>query len=124
MKSRLKELLQIVTNGTLLARTVLLALIYGGLFAVSLWVAYWLRFDFAVMPTYQNQFLVSLPYIAGIKLILLFVFGQFGSLLSYFRLPDLYRITGALSFSSLILCLCVFYSCLALTPSHSCLLLS
>jgi len=103
MKFRVLQLLKSYTYQLLLGRTVLLCLIYGGLFSSSLWVGYWLRFDFIVPSEYQAEYLRALPLVIGIKLLLLFLFGQFGVLLSYFRLPDLYRITGALSGASGIL---------------------
>lgn len=102
MKSRLREFLQMIRNRALLVRALVLAVLYGFLFALGLWAAYWLRFDFAVMPVYQDQYLEALPWVVLIKLLFLYAFGQFGSLLSHFRLPDLYRITGALSFSSVL----------------------
>lgn len=102
MKSRLREFVQMIRNRALLGRALVLAVLYGFLFALGLWAAYWLRFDFAVMPTYQDQYLQALPWMVLVKLLFLYVFGQFGSLLSHFRLPDLYRITGALSFSSVL----------------------
>lgn len=102
MKSRLREFVQMIRNRALLGRALVLAVLYGFLFALGLWAAYWLRFDFAVMPTYQDQYLDALPWVVLIKLLFLYAFGQFGSLLSHFRLPDLYRITGALSFSSVL----------------------
>jgi FlaA1/EpsC-like NDP-sugar epimerase len=103
MKSRLREFVQMIRNRALLGRALVLAVLYSFLFALALWVAYWLRFDFAVMPVYQEQYLAALPWVLVTKLSFLYVFGQFGSLLSHFRLPDLYRITGALSFSSILL---------------------
>lgn len=106
MKSRFQELIETLRNRTLLIRALVLGTIYSVLFAVGLWVAYWLRFDFAVLPTYQDQYLLVLPFVVLIKLVFLFIMGQFGSLLSYFRLPDLYRITAALSFSSVLMVLC------------------
>ena len=103
MKFRLIQILKSYTYQLLLGRTLLLCLIYGGIFSASLWVGYLLRFDFVIPVEYQREYIVALPFIIALKLVLLFVFGQFGVLLSYFRLPDLYRITGALSLVSLIL---------------------
>jgi len=103
MKLRLLNLLGNLTNQLLLGRTLLLCLIYSGIFAVSLWGGFLLRFDFVIPTTYQAQYLSGLPGVILVKLLMLFLFGQFGVLLSYFRLPDLYRITGALTIASILL---------------------
>lgn len=97
MKFRLKQFLRMLTSQLLLGRTVVLGVVYSGLFAVSLWMGYLLRFDFVVPATYQAEYLGILPILILMKLLMLFLFGQFGILLSYFRLPDLYRITAALT---------------------------
>ncbi len=86
----------------LLGRTLLLGLIYGGLLAISLWIGFLIRFDFVVPDNFQRDCLSFLPYGVGIKLVLLLLFGQFGVLLSYFRLPDLYRITAAMTVASIL----------------------
>jgi FlaA1/EpsC-like NDP-sugar epimerase len=103
MKFRILHFLGTLTSQLLLGRTVVLCLIYSAVFAVSLWTGYLLRFDFVIPATYQTQFFSSLPTIALLKLLMLFAFGQFGVLLSYFRLPDLYRIATALTIASLLL---------------------
>lgn len=84
-------------------RGLILLLIYSGTLTVSLWIAYQLRFDFVPETQYQLLFWDNLFWIIPLKLILLFAFGQFGGLLSYFRLPDLYRIFGAMVTASLFL---------------------
>jgi FlaA1/EpsC-like NDP-sugar epimerase len=87
----------------LMGRTLLLAAVYSGLFAISLWCGYLLRFDFVIPLAYQTEYLSALPVIILIKLLFLFLFGQFGVLLSYFRLPDLHRIGGSLLLASILL---------------------
>lgn len=103
MKFRIFHFLQTLTSQLLLGRTLVLCMIYSGVFAVSLWTGYLLRFDFVIPEGYQAEFINALPAIALVKLLMLFIFGQFGVLLSYFRLPDLYRIAAALTLSSLLL---------------------
>jgi FlaA1/EpsC-like NDP-sugar epimerase len=103
MKFRLLHFLGTLTNQLLLGRTLFLCLAYSAIFAVSLWVGFLLRFDFVIPAAYQAQYLSGLPTVILVKLVMLFVFGQFGVLLSYFRLPDLYRITGALTLASIFL---------------------
>lgn len=77
-------------------RSVLLFFVYGAIFVWSLWLGFQMRFDFAVPETYRQLFFDTWWWIVVLKLTLLFGFGQFGGLLSYFRLPDLYRIFTAL----------------------------
>lgn len=103
MKLRLLNFLGTLTNQLLLGRTLFLCLTYSALFAVSLWIGFLLRFDFVIPAAYQTQYLSGLPTVILVKLVMLFIFGQFGVLLSYFRLPDLYRIAGALTLASVLL---------------------
>lgn len=81
-------------------RPLILLVIYSGLLALSLKVAYELRFDFNVPAEHNRRFLENLGWVLPFKLALLLVFGQFGGLLSYFRFPDLYRIFFALATAS------------------------
>jgi FlaA1/EpsC-like NDP-sugar epimerase len=60
--------------------------------SASLWLAFQLRFDFAVGPEYLVHFDWMLVSLVALKLFLLLVFGQFGSLLSYFGFHDLGKI--------------------------------
>ena len=103
MKFRLLHFLGTLRNHLLWGRTLLLCFIYGALFAASLWVGYLLRFDFVIPAAYQLEYMAAFPTIALLKLLVLLFFGQFGILLSYFRLPDLYRITTALTLVSAVL---------------------
>lgn len=74
---------------------------YGLLFVVSLVAAYQVRFDFVMPSIYRGLLLENLTWMVPLKLVLLLAFGQFGGLLSYFRLPDLYRVVGALGTAAL-----------------------
>ncbi len=73
------------------------------IFVGSLFLAYLLRFDFSIPEEYVVLFLQNLLMILPLKMALMFAFGQFGGLLSYFRLPDVSRIFAALSLNALIL---------------------
>ena len=96
----MKQYLQSLFNQLFLGRTLVLGIIYSILFVISLWLGYLLRFDFVIPVNFQAQLILCLPVFVFLKLLMLFVFGQFGVLLSYFRLPDLYRITLAMTLSS------------------------
>ncbi len=85
------------------SRTPLLFLSYSVALAVSLLLAYELRFDFVVSGEWKALRFENILWIVPLKLFLLLVFGQFGGLLSYFRLPDFYRVFFALFIASLTL---------------------
>jgi FlaA1/EpsC-like NDP-sugar epimerase len=74
---------------SLLLRQCYLVVAYAAGLCASLWLAFQLRFDFDVGSEYLTHFDWILCGVVGIKLILLFTFGQFGSLLSYFGFHDL-----------------------------------
>ena len=103
MLSRVNSLIKSVAGQFLLGRTVALILIYSAIFAVSLWMGYLLRFDFVIPESYQREYVVALPYVVIVKLFFLMLLGQFGILLSYFRLPDMNRIGIALTLSSVLM---------------------
>ena len=80
-------------------RILLLQLLYASVLAVSLYVAFLLRFDFypaAYMDRYKLGLVISLAF----TLPLLWLFGQFRSLLSYFGLPDAQKIVMATAFGT------------------------
>jgi FlaA1/EpsC-like NDP-sugar epimerase len=94
-------------------RTTLLLLSYVGVFLISHWLSFQLRFDFDVppgsRPSLANGWLQSLPF----KLLGLALFRQFSGLIGYFALPDLWRVVCATGSSSVVL---VVGSQLALWP--------
>ena len=69
--------------------------VYTGALVLSLWLSYQLRFDFNPAPEYLDRFELILFGLVGMKLILLFAFGQFGSLLTYFGVHDVQKIFAA-----------------------------
>ncbi len=58
-------------------------------------MAYALRFDFHPEPAVVAQMWKLLWVVVVLKLLLLLLFGQFGTLLSYFSLPDAQKVAGA-----------------------------
>ena len=80
-------------------RVFLLCLLYGAALAVSLYVAFQLRFDFYPAP-YMDRYKLGLGISLGLTLPLLWMFGQFRSLLSYFGLPDAQKIVFATSLAN------------------------
>jgi len=81
-------------------RVFLLCLLYGAVLAGSLYVAFQLRFDFYPAP-YMDRYKLGLGISLGLTLPLLWLFGQFRSLLSYFGLPDAQKILAATSLANL-----------------------
>lgn len=79
-----------------LMRNFVLLVCYAFLLMASLYLAYELRFDFQVEKSFQAERFHALLWVVPLEIILLYVFGQFRGFLSYFRIPDLFRIFGAL----------------------------
>src|SRR5688500_3334841 len=77
-------------------RISLLLVLYSLVLSGSYWLAYQIRFDFdidAFDPSYWDRLKLNIYWVVVLKLALLFAFGQFSGLLSYFSLPDLRRLT-------------------------------
>lgn len=66
----------------------------------SLWLAFQLRFDFNIPPEHSIHLGWVIGGIVVIKLILLLLWGQFGSLLSYFGFHDLGKLLAACAISA------------------------
>ena len=86
-----------------LSRFLCLLLAYSVILYASLFLALFVRFEFLVPEPFQRIFLLNSWWIVALNLFWLFMFGQFKAMLSYFRLPDLYRIFLALATSNAIL---------------------
>ncbi|MDP2138587.1 MAG: polysaccharide biosynthesis protein, partial [Candidatus Didemnitutus sp.] len=78
-------------------RMAALVLLYCALLAGCRYFAYELRFDFLVPAQFQEERLMSIAVNLPIKLLCLLLFRQFGSLLTYFSVPDLLRIAAAMA---------------------------
>lgn len=77
-----------------------LLLVYVLDLTAAFWLAYELRWDFAVPPEYLAQRLQLLAAVVLCKVILLHSFGQFRSMLSYFGLADFSGVVLAMSATS------------------------
>src|SRR5665213_3364809 len=86
-------------------RALILAVVYGCVISISFYLAYEVRFDFLVPPKYQAERLNCLWMVVVLKLVALFFAQQFGSMLTYFSIRDLFRLIWAMSISSVILLL-------------------
>jgi FlaA1/EpsC-like NDP-sugar epimerase len=86
-------------------RTTLLVLIYAGIIAASFYLAYEIRFDFQVADELERERLRLIGMILLVKLFALYLARQFGTLMTYFSLPDLFRLAWAMGGASLVLLL-------------------
>lgn len=84
-------------------RALILTGIYAAIMAASFYLSYEVRFDFIVPPQYQAERLHVLAIAVGIKLVALIAVGQLGSMLTYFSVPDLLKVTWAMTGSSALL---------------------
>ncbi len=84
-------------------RSVLLLLAYGLVFLVSHFLAFGLRFDFAVPDTMSEALWLGWLVAVPVKLLCMRLFRQDRVLLGYFSLPDLWRVVGAMSMASFVL---------------------
>lgn len=78
-----------------LERQLLLLFVYTAVLSLSFLLAYQIRFEFAVPSEYQRQYVRIWPVVVVVKLLCLWMCGQFASLLTYFSLPDLRRVALA-----------------------------
>ena len=83
------------------SRALALIVLYSMVLAACRYFAYEIRFDFLVPPEFQQERLFSLAVNLPIKLGFLLLFRQFGSLLTYFSVPDLLRIAVAMAAANL-----------------------
>jgi FlaA1/EpsC-like NDP-sugar epimerase len=79
-----------------------LVLAYSAVITASLWLALEFRFDFEVEQRFVDRFVVSLPWMLGLKLLLLAAFGQFRSLLTYFGPADAIKLAWAMGLSAVV----------------------
>jgi FlaA1/EpsC-like NDP-sugar epimerase len=70
--------------------------IYSVVAAASLYVAYEIRFDFAVPPKHQQERIEVVWLVIGVKLVALFLARQMGSMVTFFGLADFFRLSAAL----------------------------
>lgn len=91
-----------VVQGTnRIGRALALMALYIAVLGACRYAAYEIRFDFIVPHDFQQERLLSLAISIPIKLAFLLLFRQFGSLLTYFSVPDLMRIAAAMACANL-----------------------
>lgn len=77
--------------------------IYVFIVGMSFYLSYEVRFDFTVPIEFQQQRLLLLLPVIAIKILALALAGQFGSIVTFFSLPDLFRLSWAMFGSSVLL---------------------
>ena len=105
------------------SRVIVLQLLYSAVLALSLYAAFQLRFDFYPAP-YMDRFKLGLVISLGLTLPLLWIFGQFRSLLSYFGLPDAQKIVTATSLANVGLLAANYLNLGLLTPPRGVVVLN
>jgi len=105
------------------SRTIILQVLYSGILAASLYLAFQLRFDLYPAP-YMDRFKLGLALSLGLTLPSLWLFGQFRSLLSYFGLPDAQKIIYATLISSLGMLTCWYFGWSHLTPPRGVIMIN
>src|SRR5664279_139733 len=111
-------------GGTDYTKVLLLGVTYGGIIIVAHWLAYLIRFEFHPPVDQQALFWRTLQWAMPLELALLFAFGQFRSLLSYFSLPDARRVVFACAATSLIAMAIWYVTGGAHAPPRSIIILS
>jgi FlaA1/EpsC-like NDP-sugar epimerase len=94
---------QIVSDLAKNRLVVLMAFVYAGILAASLFLSYELRFDFIVPQAYQQERLLLFGPVIAIQLLALVAFRQLGSMMRYFSIPDLLRVVAAIGISCLLI---------------------
>lgn len=89
-------------------RILLLAVVYSSLFSVSLLLAFEFRDNFTINDSTRNIVLNGLPAVLALKIASMLIFGQFRGLLTFFRIPDIYRITFAMGIPAAIMIMFAF----------------
>lgn len=77
-------------------RGMVLFVAYCVILFVALLASFLLRFDFVVPEQYWSRFWGAVVWVVAGKLVLLGVFGQFRSLLTFFSIPDAKRVGAAM----------------------------
>lgn len=104
-------------------RLAILAVIYSVICIFSLILAFEFRDDFTINDTTKGLMVDSLLWFLPAKLLSLYLFGQFRGLLTFFRLPDVYRLAASLGIPSFGFFLLSYYFDNGLMASKSAIVL-
>ena len=84
-------------------RRVGLALADAALIAVSLWIAYYLRFDGAVFSQFRNQYFAVVAVFIAVRIGLFWLFGLYRGILRYASVGEMLAIIASVLIGSLVL---------------------
>ena len=90
-------------------RSWLLVIMHAAVFGVGYWLAYLLRFDFAVPPSFVGIFWLTLGWVIGLKLLIFCLLGQFRGWWRYVTFADLTALFRASALSFLVLATVNFF---------------
>ena len=101
------------------SRLLIIGLAYVITLTVSLVLAFEFRENFTISSATKKMLIESVWWVVGAKLIALAAFGQFRGLLTFFRLPDLYRLAAAVGLPSFVFFALSYFSDFGLLVSRS-----
>jgi FlaA1/EpsC-like NDP-sugar epimerase len=104
-------------------RILAILLVYSAELSAAFWLAYEIRWDFAVPGAFRMQMLTLLGPVVLCKLIVLNVHGQFRSILSYFGLADLGGVVSAMGFQSALMLALWYASAITAAPPRGVILM-
>lgn len=104
-------------------RLFIIGSVYSAAMIASLALSFEFRDNFTISDKTQALFLQTVWWAIPVKLLSLAVFGQFKGLLTFFRIPDVYRLAAALGAPSFVFLLLSFPFDLGLLVSRSAILL-
>ncbi|MCY2987482.1 MAG: nucleoside-diphosphate sugar epimerase/dehydratase [Planctomycetota bacterium] len=93
---------RLLTGKTASFRVFLLGLGHSGLFVLAYWMAFCLRFDFAVPPDSREVFWMTLPWVLAVKLAVFFFSGNYHGWWRYVTFADLVVLLRAAGLSLLV----------------------
>lgn len=106
-----------------MGRLLALSSVYSIICVVSLVLSFEFRDDFTITESTKGMVLESLFWILPIKLFTLYFFGQYRGLLTFFRLPDVYRVGAAYGLPALLFFIVSFYLQTGVLQSKSAIVL-
>ena len=104
-------------------RILAILLVYSVELGAAFWLAYELRWDFAIPDIYRRQLLLLIVPVVLCKLVVLNAHGQFRSILSYFGLADLGGVVVAMGFQSALMLLLWYVSSITAAPPRGVILM-
>lgn len=106
-----------------LGRILVLSSAYSAIAIVSLVLSFEFRDDFTISSSTNGMVLESLFWLLPAKLLSLYLFGQYRGLLTFFRLPDVYRVGAAYGVPSALFFIASFYVETGILQSKSAIVL-